>query len=290
MNDENRRKRDVFYGVVAIATLIIAMIGATLAYFSITASSDTGAVNAKSAIVSIDYQDSQQVTLQADKLIPSSFDVVKTVYGSKVFGLTEEDLASKAEVTDAETDCLDSNGRQVCSTYRFSVSVAEDSDPIEIIALLNVDMNTFEYAFGEEIGLSYALYHVTGEEYSESNWIPMKSHLDAGTPVADTYYAHTKRTCQGEGEEECYTITGSKRTYLDDQKFSMFGTTLNSSSEYENNTVSINSGTTETYDLVIFYDNADDDQNIDQGKEFQGTIVVSLADSADQKIQGYVSE
>ena len=45
MNDS--KSRDIFYGVVAIATLIVAVIGATLAYFSITANSAEGAVNAE---------------------------------------------------------------------------------------------------------------------------------------------------------------------------------------------------------------------------------------------------
>ena len=37
MRNDNRGK-DIFYGVVAIATLIVAIIGATLAYFSLIAS------------------------------------------------------------------------------------------------------------------------------------------------------------------------------------------------------------------------------------------------------------
>ena len=65
----DNRKRDIFYGVVAIATLIVAIVGATLAYFSITASSSEGAVNAKAATVSISYDDGKQVSAAADKLI-----------------------------------------------------------------------------------------------------------------------------------------------------------------------------------------------------------------------------
>ena len=63
--------RDIFFGVVALATLIVAIIGATLAYFSITASSNEGAINATAAVVSIEYNDGQLVTAQADKLIPA---------------------------------------------------------------------------------------------------------------------------------------------------------------------------------------------------------------------------
>ena len=62
MNDN--RKRDIFYGVVAVATLIIALVGATLAYFSISVRSSEGAVNATAAIVSIEYNDGKGKIIQ----------------------------------------------------------------------------------------------------------------------------------------------------------------------------------------------------------------------------------
>ncbi len=94
MNDN--KSRDIFYGVVAVATLIVALIGATLAYFSMNASSNEGAVNAKAAVVSIDYKDGQDLLMQAENLIPSAFDVVKTIY--------ERNLATKInpQYTDAD--------------------------------------------------------------------------------------------------------------------------------------------------------------------------------------------
>ena len=58
MNTDNKG-RDIFYGIVAIATLIVAIIGATLAYFSVTASSNEGAVNATAKVISIEYSDGQ---------------------------------------------------------------------------------------------------------------------------------------------------------------------------------------------------------------------------------------
>jgi len=43
---KDNKSRDIFYGIVAVATLIVALIGATLAYFSISTSSNEGVVNA----------------------------------------------------------------------------------------------------------------------------------------------------------------------------------------------------------------------------------------------------
>ena len=131
----DNKSRDIFYGVVAIATLIVAILGATLAYFSITAKSNEGAVNAKADVVSISYNDSQQVSANADKLIPSSLDIVKKAYekakGDGTFG---------SEGALADNVCVDTNGRQVCSIYRFTVS----SDTSRtMIATLNSELNTF---------------------------------------------------------------------------------------------------------------------------------------------------
>ena len=96
MGNDNRG-RDIFYGVVAVATLIVAIIGATLAYFSVTASSNEVAINATADRVSIDYLDGSQVTAQADKLIPAKFDIVKEVYETRFYNgeegeLTEDDF------------------------------------------------------------------------------------------------------------------------------------------------------------------------------------------------------
>ena len=151
MRNDNRGK-DIFYGVVAIATLIVAIIGATLAYFSVTASSNEGAVNATAAIVSIEYNDGQQVTAQAKELIPATLEVVQQVYESKVSTLTHEDLTT-------ENVCIDRNDRQVCSAYRFTVRSDVERT---ITATLNNEHNGFTY-------LSYAVYDITNKTWLQLN-------------------------------------------------------------------------------------------------------------------------
>ena len=185
MRNDNRG-RDIFYGVVAIATLIVAIIGATLAYFSVTASSNEGAVGAVGATVSIEYNDGQQVTAQAEKLIPSTFAVVKKVYEETVAQSTPEDLGT----TNA---CLDWNNREVCSVYRFTVG-SEVNDR-EIVAFLNTEYNGFTY-------LSYAVYDVTNKK-----WVEL---TDEGS------YDVALNSCSNENEEtedDCYNVSGTRKTY-----------------------------------------------------------------------------
>lgn len=273
--------RDIFYGVVAIATLIVALIGATLAYFSITASSANGVVNARAAIVSINYEDGKQVTAQADELIPATWEVVRSVYESKITALTEDDFDAESE-----TACIDDNGRQVCSTYRFSIGI---DDPLNISAYLNTENNGFVTK-----DLSYAVYDLVNEK-----WIDLVTSGDSTKQYVRMDYACNNPNLADEeklddpdGEvgaklPDCYTGTGDSKVY--DKQFSLFGTTIADGKT----TVNSRNDTEQSYELVLFLlepgeGNLVKNQNIDQGKSFSGTIYVTLSDTS-SLISGYVA-
>ena len=242
--------RDIFYGVVAIATLIVAIVGATLAYFSVTASSEEGAVNATAAIVSIEYNDGQQVSAQADQLIPSTLSVVQTVYEKTVASLNP---SSPSEVN----ACVDSNSRQVCSSYRFTVrSDIERS----ITATLNNEHNGFTY-------LSYAVYDVTNKK-----WLKLNDDNDESLSL-------TRCTNQNdETEDDCYTEENKKEYVPTVAVNSIFGYTLEGAT-VKNQSVKIASATQE-YDLVLFIKETNENQNIDQGQSYNGTIIIDVLDGA----------
>ena len=250
MRNDNKG-RDIFYGVVAIATLIVAIVGATLAYFSVTASSNEGAVNATAAIVSIEYNDGQQVTAQADQLIPATFEVVQKVYEKEI-------IESGLEATDEvfANACIDSNSRQVCSAYRFTIrSDAERT----ITATLNNEHNGFTY-------LSYALYDVTNKK-----WLPLTE--DGST------YDLALTSCSNENEEtedDCFTTNPKIYSIENKAVNSIFGYKLENAIK-TNQSVSIASATQE-YELVLFIKENAGKQNIDQGQNYRGTIVVEVLD------------
>lgn len=256
--------RDIFFGVVALATLIVAIIGATLAYFSITASSNEGAINATAAVVSIEYNDGQQVTAQADKLIPAEFSVVQTVYESTVkkASVSEEDMGNI---------CVDSNDRQVCSSYRFTISSDIERT---ITASLNNEENGFTY-------LSYALYNVT-----QNKWVPLTDANDYFLNFASCSNTNNEGD-NANTNDDCFTQEGFQKKYTDNAKNSIFGITeeggkLASKSE-------LISGNLQQYDLVIFIKETHENQNIDQGKSYRGTIIVDVLDGgANGQISGYV--
>ena len=254
----DNKSRDIFYGIVAVATLIVALVGATLAYFSITAGSSEGAIGAQAAVVSIEYNDSQQVTAQADKLIPSAFSVVKQAYqeNSADFG---DEAALRTNI------CVDAVGQQVCSIYRFTVrsDVARD-----FTATLNTEYNGFTY-------LAYAVRDVTNNA-----WL----NLDNSEGVTETLALSTCSNLNEETTDDCYTTSGSEKTYSVTPKAinSIFGYSLQGSNLVVNSK-NIASAV-QTYDLVLFIKENNNNQNIDQGQTYQGTIIVETTNAGDSGI------
>ena len=144
----DNKSRDIFYGVVAVATLIVALIGATLAYFSITANSSEGAVNARAAVVSIIYEDGQAKIAQAENMIPVTFENLQVLYRRN---LADIDTDYETEVTENEEPrrnrCKDGKAGstyEVCSAFRFSVSNDVETN---IRAALRTELNEFRYLY-----------------------------------------------------------------------------------------------------------------------------------------------
>ena len=276
MNDN--KSRDIFYGVVAIATLIVAIIGATLAYFSITAGSNEGAINAKAASVSINYND-RFVIAQADQLIPSRFDIVQYFYEEK-----------KDQIEDSTSNvCLDANNQQICSIYRFAVSVDAGDDPQTILAYLNTEDNGFT-------NLSYAVRKVncsasgSGEvhptDFNSSEpvvgpynncWLDVGNVSDPPDPDDLTAKFRRLEACgdsTDDQNDDCFTTDGTTKTYSTNNpqaKFALFPYDNNADA----NAVTINGGETNTYDVVIFLNEAGE-QNNEQKMSYSGTIKVEL--------------
>ena len=150
LNYEQKKNngKGVFYGVIAVATLIVAIIGATFAYFTASANSSADALQATAAHVEVNYLEGRQ--LVATNLIPSSAEVVALAYArptayemnvangcSHKQDVTEANPESTTVATawencnqgtspvstgDVGTKCVDDNGYYVCAVYQFTVT------------------------------------------------------------------------------------------------------------------------------------------------------------------------
>lgn len=152
----SEKSKGIFYGIVAIATLIVAIVGATLAYFSVFASSPENAVGLKSKIINIVYADGQNIILP-EELIPSAYDYVVTSYESP---------------TENRERCIDDNGYEICAVYEFSIE--NSADDIDLEMYLNIGLNEFT-------NLRYMLYEVDGNSrtnvYRANNIITQRSEF-----------------------------------------------------------------------------------------------------------------
>ena len=75
---EREDKRGIFFGVIGVLTLIVAIIGASLAYFSINVQSRDDALTVQAATVKIVYNDGD--ALAVSNIIPASQAVALETY------------------------------------------------------------------------------------------------------------------------------------------------------------------------------------------------------------------
>ena len=158
---ENERKGNgIFLGVVGVATLIVAIIGASFAYFSIQASSEEGAVELQAYSFNASLSMSRIDDAAGKDLIPVN--PTGTVPGASAPDNTN--LAYAVNV--ATNKCVDKNGFAVCALYE--VTVSNDSDaPLTLNGVIKTLANTAAGSSSEPFSnLQYRLATKSGDAYT----------------------------------------------------------------------------------------------------------------------------
>lgn len=116
MNEQKNNGRGIFYGVIGVATLVVAIIGATFAYFTATASNNT-AVKGNMASINFGLSVTKVTTVDETKggMIPMSNNMVEAAAADS--SVTYADSAKGAGDT-----CVDDNGNAVCQIYKIEVT------------------------------------------------------------------------------------------------------------------------------------------------------------------------
>lgn len=127
---ENSKGRGIFLGVVSVATLIVAIIGATFAWFSASVSSGENDVNLTA------YQFDADLTVERVFPTPTPENASKKIIPfvpDKVLreGLENETNNMNYALNEATNKCVDSSGYLVCSLYKITVT-NNGSDAIEL--------------------------------------------------------------------------------------------------------------------------------------------------------------
>lgn len=105
MNENNNNKgRGIFYGVIGVATLVVAIIGATFAYFTAAAQNGATDINGNMANIGFDLVVTKVVDPGVTSgMIPMSNNMVEAAVS-------------------ATTPCQDNNGNAVCQIYEITVT------------------------------------------------------------------------------------------------------------------------------------------------------------------------
>ena len=125
--EENKRKGPgIFYAVVGVATLVVAIIGATFAFFSANASAQIPE-GSTAAAGGVDLKVTP-VTNTNTNLVPLNLRLNDTA------GVDKVDQFAPA----MEKGCVDENGNNVCQVYRIVVSNKSTTSSIQIRGTLKL--------------------------------------------------------------------------------------------------------------------------------------------------------
>ena len=135
MENKNDNGRGIFYGVIGVATLVVAMIGATFAYFSAEASTPNNAITATAANITLEMGD-PVITGVKQNLIP----VDETQDGFATGGYVG---VSANTTTPQAKNCVDDDGNTFCSVYTFTIKNPSTTTAQKVYARMDVVTNTF---------------------------------------------------------------------------------------------------------------------------------------------------
>lgn len=126
MEENNRKGPGIFYAVVGVATLVVAIIGATFAFFSAQAAdSSISGTTASAGGINLVVT---KVTDTNSNLIPLNLRTGDTA-GKDTVDQFANAMAGK---------CIDSNGNNVCQIYRIVVSNKSTTSTIQIRGTLTL--------------------------------------------------------------------------------------------------------------------------------------------------------
>lgn len=254
---DKEEKRGIFLGIIGVLTLIVAIIGASFAYFSVNARSKEDAVTVQAATVQIVYDDGQELNLQ--ELIPSKKSIA-----------LETQRRAMAEETYGEEQyyelCKDDNNYTVCGVYDFTLTNNGEN-------AVDVNMTVVPTALGEnEHGfqnLKFVFFDISDVPTEHDALVAAAA---GGTQNGTQIY------------EGSIAVSGDPAAY------STFGL-------LSNDLTAVRSipgdGTTKKYRMFIWLDALMDGeeeiaQDTEQGAVFKGTVHIDLAGAENKNITGTV--
>ena len=150
MENRNENGRGIFYGVIGVATLVVAMIGATFAYFSAETGTGNNAITATAANITLEMGQPVTTGLKQN-IIPVDETQDGFATGGYVgVGVSDaqkespEGTAGKGINDPRNKNCVDDDGNEFCSVYTFTVKNPSTTTAQKVYAQMDVITNTFQ--------------------------------------------------------------------------------------------------------------------------------------------------
>jgi len=153
MERNENNGRGIFYGVIGVATLVVAIIGATFAYFSAAAGTNTPFNTAGASITltwnETDYYQTNLIPVETgfkdgDAQAALDVDAAKTAFATSNYV--------------GEAVCKDKNQNAICSMYQFTIgNPAESTANQQVYASITASVNTIQ-------NLKYAIFEGTPQD------------------------------------------------------------------------------------------------------------------------------
>ena len=132
--EENRKGPGVFYAVVGVATLVVAIIGATFAYFSASAANNEAITGNTAEAGGVELTITPVTTTGTNMLPLNLMDNTKAT--DPATGAADQ-FADALGATKGAS-CKDSNGNNVCQVYSITVKNKSTTSTVQVRGTLNL--------------------------------------------------------------------------------------------------------------------------------------------------------
>lgn len=270
-NDKNNEKkgRGLFYFVIAFAVIIIAIVGATYAYFTASTRTEeensitTGSTSLKLGIETDDTganYDLIPTTAQIAKYAYAMQKEIKYVDPEECVTYKKDDNGSPTteclvKKKQANSTCIDDSGSAVCSTYSYTV-INDNVNPQTLTMYLGTTYNEFK-------NLWFAVY--TDVTSTDTSGVQTTTR----TRITEPKQIPTKQQDSSIQQDE---IKMEVRTDIEESQKSTFESLIHPTLTQES--------PRKTYTVVLWIEESGDDQTaIDgDGKTFKGYIRATSGD------------
>lgn len=144
--ENNNKGTNIFLGVIGVATLVVAIIGATFAFFGAQIEGGSGNLKVNSTTLSLGYED--DVAGIKTNLIPAEYWIadyaaMKQPTEAEVAVLNKDKTPEDEDYYDGNLECMDDNGNEICGTYTFTIGNPSSTTAQPLFASVRVLSNDF---------------------------------------------------------------------------------------------------------------------------------------------------